>query len=41
MTADPWAWRGGLVCMEGVIERLRGLLPATFEELDMEFAVRR
>ncbi len=33
------AWRGGLVCLDGVISRLRELLPATFEELEVEFAV--
>lgn len=32
-------WRGGLLSMEAVIERLRQLLPATFEELPVEFAV--
>lgn len=31
-------WRG-LASLDGVVERLRDLLPATFEELEMEFAV--
>uniref|UniRef100_A0A7S0WPM6 Patatin n=1 Tax=Chlamydomonas leiostraca TaxID=1034604 RepID=A0A7S0WPM6_9CHLO len=32
-------WRGGLLSLDGVVERLRELLPATFEELNMELAV--
>ena len=31
-------WRG-LASLDGVVERLRDLLPATFEELEMDFAV--
>jgi hypothetical protein len=32
-------WRGGLLSLEGVVERLAELLPATFEGLDRDFAV--
>ncbi|GLC67977.1 hypothetical protein PLESTF_000630000 [Pleodorina starrii] len=32
-------WRGGALSLEGVIGRLRDLLPPTFEELQREFAV--
>ncbi|GAX86333.1 hypothetical protein CEUSTIGMA_g13745.t1, partial [Chlamydomonas eustigma] len=32
-------WKGGLLSLDPVVERLRGLLPATFEELEKEFAV--
>eukprot|EP00879_Flechtneria_rotunda_P002076 GHRR01002255.1.p1 GENE.GHRR01002255.1~~GHRR01002255.1.p1 ORF type:complete len:329 (+),score=124.55 GHRR01002255.1:736-1722(+) len=34
---DPW--RGGLLSLEGVIDRLRELLPPTFEGLKRDFAV--
>lgn len=32
-------WRGGLLSMDAVIERLAQLLPPTFEELERDFAV--
>lgn len=32
-------WRGGLLSLEGVVERLRELLPPTFEGLERDFAV--
>ena len=32
-------WQGGLLSLDPVVERLRGLLPPTFEELEREFAV--
>ncbi|KXZ47273.1 hypothetical protein GPECTOR_36g125 [Gonium pectorale] len=32
-------WRGGALSLDGVIARLRDLLPPTFEELEREFAV--
>jgi predicted acylesterase/phospholipase RssA len=32
-------WRGGFISLEAVVERLRQLLPPTFEELEREFAV--
>ncbi|KAI8469843.1 MAG: acyl transferase/acyl hydrolase/lysophospholipase [Monoraphidium minutum] len=32
-------WRGGLLSLEGVVERLSALLPPTFEELERDFAV--
>ncbi|KAG1679637.1 hypothetical protein FOA52_006154 [Chlamydomonas sp. UWO 241] len=32
-------WEGGLLSFEGVVRKLRTVLPATFEELDREFAV--
>ncbi|EFJ50631.1 hypothetical protein VOLCADRAFT_120607 [Volvox carteri f. nagariensis] len=32
-------WRGGALSLDGVISRLRDLLPPTFEELEREFAV--
>ena len=32
-------WRGGFLSLNGVIERLRQVLPPTFEDLDCEFAV--
>ncbi len=32
-------WQGGVLSLEGVVERLRELLPPTFEELEREFAV--
>ncbi|GBF93910.1 hypothetical protein Rsub_06159 [Raphidocelis subcapitata] len=35
-----WApWRGGLLSLDGVIERLAQLLPPTFEDLERDFAV--
>mmetsp|Transcript_20160 Transcript_20160/g.36221 ORF Transcript_20160/g.36221 Transcript_20160/m.36221 type:complete len:797 (-) Transcript_20160:1681-4071(-) len=32
-------WKGGILTLSGVVERLRDLLPPTFEELKLEFAV--
>jgi predicted acylesterase/phospholipase RssA len=32
-------WRGGLLSLDAVVERLAQLLPPTFEELDRDFAV--
>lgn len=32
-------WRGGLLSLEGVVDRLRELLPPTFEGLERDFAV--
>jgi predicted acylesterase/phospholipase RssA len=32
-------WRGGLLSLDGVVARLSQLLPATFEELERDFAV--
>ncbi len=32
-------WDGGLLSFDGVIQRLRELLPPTFEDLEREFAV--
>ena len=33
-------WRGGLVALDGVIERLRGLLPPTFEGMNFNVKTR-
>eukprot|EP00798_Chlamydomonas_sp_ICE-L_P020914 gene20914-27760_t len=32
-------WRGGFLSLQGVVERLREVLPPTFEDLDKEFAL--
>jgi predicted acylesterase/phospholipase RssA len=32
-------WRGGVLSMDAVVERLRDLLPPTFEDLERDFAV--
>jgi len=32
-------WRGGVLSMDAVLERLRDLLPPTFEDLERDFAV--
>lgn len=32
-------WQGGVLSFDGVIERLREVLPPTFEDLEREFAV--
>lgn len=37
LSSQPW--RGGALSLQGVIERLRDLLPPRFEDLQREFAV--
>ncbi len=32
-------WKGGLLTLDGVVDRLREVLPSTFEELEKDFAV--
>lgn len=32
-------WRGGLLSLDGVVQRLSELLPPTFEDLQRDFAV--